>query len=265
MEINKCKRKALHTVLLKENLHLHNSKPLVSAKQMKFQAETQVAVFLSCFFGWVTKKSRNDHVKWKCWLIQNRSFWCFCLSCLQVPVSPHLTKKLGDQCEFLLCSGMLAMLKGQQPMTGRQGGQAHRLSPFYVTLQIGVNFFMQLPLCLFQELPPSSTSQEVLAKPLVHSSAPIPRWLQFRRSLLCASRASRILPSWFETVPTSVVEITPFLNFNSSPPPPHTQVHTHIVRRKKKAGKHGVLPLRFTRISMQPSERATRGKSRALF
>lgn len=90
-------------------------------------------------------------------------------------MSPHLTKKLGDQCEFLLCSGMLAMLEGQQPVTGRQRGQAHRLSPFYVTLQIGVNFFMQLPLCLFQELPPSSTSQKVLAKPLVHSSAPIPR------------------------------------------------------------------------------------------
>lgn len=145
LEINKCKRKALHTVLLKENLHLHNSKLLVSAKQMKFQAEPQVAVFLLCFFGWVTKKSQNDHVKWKCWLIQNRSFWCFCLSCLRVPMSPHLTKKLGDQCEFLLCSGMLAMLEGQQPVTGRQRGQTHRLSPLYVMLQIGVNFFMQLP------------------------------------------------------------------------------------------------------------------------
>lgn len=60
-------------------------------------------------------------------------------------MSPHLTKKLGDQCEFLLCSGMLAMLEGQQPVTGRQRGQTHRLSPLYVMLQIGVNFFMQLP------------------------------------------------------------------------------------------------------------------------
>ena len=31
-------------------------------------------------FGWVTK-SLHGHVKWKCWLIQNHSFWCFCFAC----------------------------------------------------------------------------------------------------------------------------------------------------------------------------------------
>lgn len=50
LEINKCKKKALHTIFFKENLHLHNSKPLVSAKQMNFRLRPRSLFFL---FGWV--------------------------------------------------------------------------------------------------------------------------------------------------------------------------------------------------------------------
>lgn len=66
LEINKCKKKALHTIFFKENLHLHNSKPLVSAKQMNFRLRPRsLFVFffflVRFFFGWVTKI-----VEWSC-------------------------------------------------------------------------------------------------------------------------------------------------------------------------------------------------------
>lgn len=49
LEINKCKKKALHTIFFKENLHLHNSKPLVSAKQMNFRLRPRsLFVFFFC-------------------------------------------------------------------------------------------------------------------------------------------------------------------------------------------------------------------------
>lgn len=132
LEINKCKKKALHTIFFKENLHLHNSKPLVSAKQMNFRLRPRslfVFFFLfGCgFFSDELQKSLNDHVKWKCWLIQNHSFWCSWFFFLppQVPINLYLTKKLRDQCKFVLCSGMLVMLKCWQIITARRQGQTH--------------------------------------------------------------------------------------------------------------------------------------------
>lgn len=76
LEINKCKKKALHTIFFKENLHLHNSKPLV------LQSKRISGWNPGCwFYIWLfflldeLQKSLNDHVKWKCRLIQIHSFW----------------------------------------------------------------------------------------------------------------------------------------------------------------------------------------------
>lgn len=50
------KKKALHTIFFKKNLHLNNSKPLVSAKQMNFRLRPRLLVFLWGFF-WMSYKN----------------------------------------------------------------------------------------------------------------------------------------------------------------------------------------------------------------
>lgn len=50
------KRKALHTIFFKKNLHTNNSKPLVSAKQMIFQLRPRLLFFLWGFF-WMSYKN----------------------------------------------------------------------------------------------------------------------------------------------------------------------------------------------------------------
>lgn len=59
-------KKALHIIFFKKNLHLNNSKPLVSAKQMNFRLRPRLLVFFFAFFLDELQKSLDDHVKWKC-------------------------------------------------------------------------------------------------------------------------------------------------------------------------------------------------------
>lgn len=162
LEINKCKRKALHTVLLKENLHLHNSKPLVSAKQMNFRLRPRSLFFLYVF-GWVTKIS-----EWSCKM-----------EMLTHP-KPQLLVLL-----FFFPSGSNKSIPHQKaggavqvPSLFRHAGDARRPTarnrqaarpdtlPALSTLHCHQRgFFHATPSSFFQELPPSSTFQKWLPSP----------------------------------------------------------------------------------------------------
>lgn len=50
-------KKALHTIFFKKNLHLNNSKPLVSAKQMNFRLRPRLLFFFLRGFFWMSYKN----------------------------------------------------------------------------------------------------------------------------------------------------------------------------------------------------------------